>query len=324
VPQDGRMVTLIAVESLASDARLELRGLPQGVTASIPPLQRGVSVVPVLLSASGEAPLAGALCTLQAKDAKGQTVDAGFQHPVTMVRARNLTPFLGTQLDRLPVAVTKHSPFRVEVASPRVALIQGSPMRLGVRVLREPGYNQPVRVRLLYNPPAVTASQATIPAGKDSGALYLNARDNARIGTIPIAVVGQGAVAGGPFESSSELVELRVAAPLIRARIGTVRVTQGQKAQLVVEFTKGQGFSGSCRLQLINLPRGITASSPEIAGDTRKVLVDLTLDKRAPPGRHRNFRIRLQIPTKDGPVLHEYRGGEIRVDRAKQETKKEL
>jgi len=317
VPQGGRMTTLISTRDLRSHGLLELLGLPEGVTATVPGLQRGVNVVPVLLAASNDAPLAGALCPLTAKNAKGQGIDAGFKQPVTLVRARNNTPFLSTLVERLPVAVTKRSPFRVELTAPKVALVRGSPMRLQVRVLRAKGYTQRVRLRLLYNPPGVTANQTNVAAGKDRGYLYLNARGNARIGSVPIAVVGLGNVAGGSFESSSLLVNLRVAAPLIQAKIGRVRATQGQKAQLAVEFTKAKGFAGSCRLQLVNLPKGITASTPEIGPDTKKVMVDLALDRRAPPGRHRNFRLRLQVPSKNGPMLHEYRGGEIRVDRAK-------
>ena len=42
----------------------------------------------------------------------------------------------------------------------------------------------------------------------------------------------------------------------------------------------------------------------------------MRLGTKAPPGRHRNFRLRLHIPTESGTILHEYGGGEIRVDPA--------
>ena len=91
---------------------------------------------------------------------------------------------------------------------------------------------------------------------------------------------------------------------------------QGQKVKLAIQFTKQQGFAGSCRAQLVNLPRGITASSPEIQANTKSVTLDVTLGPKATLGRHRNLRLRLQVPTAGGAMLHEFRGGEIRVDRA--------
>jgi len=315
VPEGGRMATRVAASGLPLGSRLEIVGLPEGVTATSGVLQRGSGFIPVLFEAKPGAKLAGSLCTVDAFRPKSKTpVPAHFRMSVPLVRVRNNQTYLANLEEWLPVAVAKPRPFEIELVPPKVPVIRGAPLRLEVHVKRKKGFKNPVRVRLLYNPPGIGAGQVNITG--DKGYLPINASGSAPISKWKVAVVGRVYARGSFTEASSKLVDLEIQAPWVTARLGRARAEQGQKTEMTVTLTKKRSFKGKVKAELLNLPTGAKTVFPEIDENTKSIKFPITLAKNARPGRHRSVYLRLRMPgDHGGEVWHYFRGGELRIDK---------
>lgn len=314
VPAGGRMAVRISTRGAAPGTELSFRNLPPGVTARSGTLQRGSNLVPVVFEAATDAGLASRRLDILARLAEQKEPRlTRYLQVAALVRVRNQQLYLWTLEETLPLAVTKESPFRLEVEPPEVPLIRGSPLRLKVRVHRDAGFNAPIRVRMLYNPPGVGAGQVTVP--KNEGHLSLSANGNAPVRTWQCAVVGRYYANRTFREASSAMFALRVEEPWMTARLGKARAEQGQAVQLAVDLKKAKDFGGKVRAELLNLPPGATATSPIVDQETDRVTFDLKLAQNARPGRYRNLVLRLRMPSEQGDVVHHYRGGELRIDR---------
>jgi hypothetical protein len=186
---------------------------------------------------------------------------------------------------------------------------------LEVAVERDEGFDATVSLRMLWNPPGVSAGTANVPKNESSAALSLSARSNAPTRTWPITVVGTARVGGVTRAVSSAIVPLEVSAPWVEATIGRVRVEQGGSAELEIALARKRDFEGQYTVEIARLPRGVTAEFPTVGPEATAAVVPLKVDPNASPGRHRSQYLRLRVPTPAGEVLHYVRGGEIRIDR---------
>ena len=100
--------------------KVDLLGLPEGVTASSPVIPAGQAQMPIIIQATPEAALA--------KRARGcaRSPSGGGQHAerragagIRLVQGNNDTTFFGRMVDRLALAVSEPAPFSVEIVPPR-------------------------------------------------------------------------------------------------------------------------------------------------------------------------------------------------------------
>jgi Quinohemoprotein amine dehydrogenase, alpha subunit domain III len=319
VPKGGRDAVMIATTNLDQNAGVQLSfaGLPKGVKAHVPVFAKGVKSVPVVFEATADAPHSGNLIRIVATATKKKLDLSGVRHyqQVDIVQARNRRRYLTTEIERLPVAVCKKSPFTLELAPIKVPLCRNSPLQIPFAIKRVKGYKQSVRVRMLYNPPGISSNQITIAAGKTKGVLNLYANSGARIGIHKIVLVGMGSVLGAQVASSSSIRDLEVSAPWMTASIGTVRTDPGKEITLPITFRAPKKFSGKIEAQWVGLPRGVVCPTPNLLRETPKLALAVKIAANAPPGRHRGFRLRLKIQTAGGWVVQDFRSGEIRIDR---------
>ncbi len=85
------------------------------------------------------------------------------------------------------------SPFDIEIVQPQVPIVRDGSMALKVIAHRKEGYNEPIAVYLLNNPPGIGSSGAiSIPAEQSEGIIPLTANSSPAVGTWPIVVVGPG------------------------------------------------------------------------------------------------------------------------------------
>ncbi len=216
---------------------------------------------------------------------------------------------------RIPVAVTDPCPFDIELVQPTVPIIRGSSLGVKVNIKRSKGFKGTVYARFLWNPPGVSSGTLTIAGSKSEGRLNISARSSASLQTWKMTLAAWTTVGRVTRRINSQLIDLEVSAPWIEASIGKVRGEQGQKLALEVVFTKKRDFEGECKAELLRLPKGISTEFPMVGASTSKVAFDLDVDKKAPPGRHRGYYLRLMVPSPGGPVRHYFRGGEVRVDK---------
>lgn len=318
LPQGGRIGGVLQLSNADREAGLELlaQGLPAGVGATFAPPGKGLNQLPFVLDAAADAPLAGAMLGFAARSADAAAPrDAGYLQEIALVSVRNDQPLVTASLRALPVAVVAPMPFALELVPPTVPLVRGAPLGLQVKVRRQPGHKERIRVRALWTPPGVSAGQCTLDAGQDEAVLPLSANDGARLGSHPLIAVATVYRRGGRRELGSAPVSLQVDEPWLRVTAGSARTEPGTPVELRLAVAAKRPLPHGCRLRLLSLPRGVEADELQLPGDADAAAFALRVAADAPPGRHRGVLVEARIATDGGDVTCRFAAGELRIDR---------
>jgi hypothetical protein len=188
-------------------------------------------------------------------------------------------------------------------------------MRLEISAEREHGFDEPIEVQMIWNPPGVSSQpEATIPKGATNVFYQLNAGGGAEVRSWNIAVLGHATVAGGQMFVSSQLADLAVAAPLLSGKIETLWVNPGKPGKLTVNLQRAKPFEGKATIRLCGLPEKVTAPERTITKDDEEVVFDITVDTNCPAGSYRNLFCAVDVPEAGGTIPHTIaQGGILRV-----------
>lgn len=318
VPQGGRHAVLTAAsrKDFRGPLKFAIDDLPAGVTAETPDMPGNVSTIPLLLNAAADAAHAGAMATLTARHTdEKQKISGGLDQDVITVFGDNRTPYATHRLTRLPVAVVEKSPFAIEIVQPKVPVVRNGSMKLKVRCTRDKGFDGPIGLRMLWNPPGVGSGKATISKGADEAIIHLNANGRAAIGKWPIAVIGSAGVAGDTVEVSTQLATLEISDVWLVFKLNRTRVDIGHKTEMTINVEKKRDFAGAARLELLGLPRNVTTQPIEITQDTGEVKFAIQTAKDSPPGRHGALFVRATITANGEPVVHNSGRGQLMIDK---------
>ena len=319
VPRGSRNAMMISTTNLDRQAgtQLSIPNLPAGVQATIPPFAKGAVSVPVVFTVAAQTKTQSSLLVVDAKaSVKGRKVEnEQFQQSVVIVESRNRSRYLSSEINKLPLAVTKASPFSISVPKVPVPLIRNSSISIPVDIQWAKDFKGSARIRMLYNPPGITAGQIEVKPGQKRVNLSIYANGSVATDVHKIVLVAMGSVEGANISSSSEIVDLEVNRPWIEASVSKTRSTPGTNVNLDIQITRPKKHSGKIEAQWIGVPRDIDCGAVTIQADTSKLTIPVKIGPKAPPGRHRGFRLRIKLHTDKGVVTHDFRSGEIRVDR---------
>jgi hypothetical protein len=272
-----------------------------------------VEAVPVVFEATADAPLGCKLLDLTAAgtNASGQ-VTGQFRQDVELVLGPNNTSYYGTTVDKLCVAVTKAAPFKLRILEPQVPLVQAGSMRLQVVAERDPGFDEPIKLEMVWSPPGVSAlPDATIGKGETNGFYPLNANGNAETRAWKISVLGHAAVDGGSLYVSSQPAKFEVATPFLIGKIETLSLNPGKSGKLTVKLQQSKPFEGKAKIRLAGLPEKVTTAEQEITADDREVIFDLVVDPKCPTGSHKNLFCALDVRQNGEVIPHTIAAGGI-------------
>lgn len=298
----------------AAKRSIVIDDLPKGVTAEIGPISEATNLVPVLLRAAAD--YAGGAFLASPKlilEKGGEKTVVPLTQDVTTVEVENRRIYAQTRLDRLPIAVGDPAPFSISVATPKVPLVKGSRIELSIDITREAAKETGMTMRVLWLPPGITASNSRVDRTQTSVTLTLNAEAGATEGEwlIPITAVADGqnqrSIAGA-------FLPIKVTAPLVVAKLGKSRVEIGGTAEMPLSIDVKTPFSGTIVPEVVGLPRGVSLEPTTIDRSTTSTTLRFKVAADADPAFARNLLLRLAVPTADGPILHESRSGEIRID----------
>lgn len=327
VPQGNRYATLISAkrENFNGELRFGAEPLPPGLTLAAETLPRQAEAEPLLFEAAPGAPVGGRLVDLTATGTNGGgRVTGHFRQNADLVEGPNNTTYYSTSVDELYVAVVREAPFQLHIVEPKAPLVQGGTLELQITAQRLPGFDEPIEVTMVWNPPGVASqTEATIPKGATNVICQLSAADTAESRAWKIAVTGHAPVNGGEVYVSSQLAPLEVAAPFLAGKIQTLAVNPGKAATLVVDLQQLRPFAGNAKIRLSGLPERVTAREQEITKDDPKATFPLTVDANCAAGSFRNLFCTVEI-TQDGETIAQNlaAGGILRVVPAKRETLK--
>ncbi|MSU66960.1 MAG: peptidase [Opitutia bacterium] len=329
VPRGNRFAVLLNLnrDTFNGDLAVTFDGLPAGITALADTVPGSLSAVPVVFDAATDAPIAGTLLTpaAQAVDAtatNGKDVVSRFRHTVDWVRIQNDIGYSRSEVGQIAAAVVEAVPFTVRIVEPKVPLVQSGEAAWKIIADRQEGFDEPITVKMLWNPPGVTSPpDLVIPKGASSVDYKLNASNKAEVRKWKTAVIATATVKGGSAHISSQLAELEIAAPFLAGKIDLTKVERGQTAKLVCKLEQKNPFAGTAVARLVGLPANTTASDVEITQDSTAATFEIVTTDKSPLGSHKNIFCSVTL-TRDGePITHLIaQGSVLRIDAARPKT----
>jgi hypothetical protein len=330
VPRGNRFATLIAAKraNFASELVFQAPALPPGVTLQSDAMAKNVEQMPLVFEAAPDAAIGGRLLDLTATGTNGtQEVRGEFHQNIEWVQGPpNNASYYATSLDKLCVAVTKEAPFHLQIVEPKVPLVQAGSMKLEVVAERAPGFDEPIELQMVWNPPGVSSeSETTIPKGATNVFYRLNAGGGAETRVWKIAVLGHANVegpgsagvspaSGGPLYVSSQLARLEVSTPFLTGKMETLWLSPGKSGKLTVNLKQEKPFEGKATIRLCGLPEKISCPEREITKDDQEVAFDVTADPACSQGSFKNLFCNIDVKDQGEVVPHNIaQGGILRV-----------
>ncbi|MEO0474349.1 MAG: PPC domain-containing protein [Planctomycetota bacterium] len=324
VPQGNRTAALVTVQRtrVGGDLSTEIPGLPAGVTYTGHSSAQQGNLMPVVFEATPEAPLGAVLADIQAvsqpKPDSAEQLRGGFSQVTPLVMANpNRTEYYKTTINRMPVAVTEPAQFKIDVIQPKSPLVHGGKKKLQVRVTRNEGYEEQVRMYMLYRPPGIGAPGSIALNKTDTEGVYeIDANTGAPARDWPMVVVGNANQKGGPVWASSQLFTVTVEPPFVVGTIDGGKCEQGQTTQIVVNLEHPREWQGEGELKLLGLPANTTAEPVKIKPGQETAAFQVKVGADTPVRSYKTLMCELVIQVNGEPVIHRFgQGGRLRIDR---------
>lgn len=320
VPIGGQtaMMVTAARDGYGGEIRLELQDLPAGVTATPFPLPAGRPEVPVLLTAAADATHNAALFEIigRGDDNHADLVGSLKQHH-NLVLGQNRREMWGYETDRAAMAVTDAAPFSIELLQPSTPLVRQGSKNLKVRIDRAEGFDKPVRLRTLYNPPGIGVNNSLqIAADQTEVEIPITANDGAGIADWPMILVASYDSGKGAAEIATPPITLAVQDVLFKYSFPKAAVQQGQDASIAIGVEITRSLPGETEIELAGLPNGVTSPAPKqkVTPESTSVTFPLTVAADAKVGNHKTLVCIARVTVGDETMVQTTGTGELRVD----------
>jgi hypothetical protein len=328
VPRGNRYATLLRVKrtDIGGDVLIDPKGLPVGVTVVADKIDKSQDSLPMIFEAKADAPVAQRTFELLPKQADGkppQNLLAGVDHRVDVAENGNQRAYYSVDESTLPIAVTDEVPVMINLAQPKVPILQNGEMNLKVSVARKagadgkPAFNGAVAVQLLFSPPGIgNPAVINIPEGQNEGTVTISANGNAPLQTWKTCIIGTLDFGKGGTWISTGMIDLEVAAPYVAGSIQRTYIDQGSEGNLTVKLDQKLAFDGKATITLLGLPEGVTSDPREITKDDKEVKFVLKATPAAQVGQHKTVIARFTLVKNGEPMISTIAGGGIlRVDK---------
>ena len=315
VPQGGRFAAIMSVKKdfVSTGVALDHGPLPDGICMTASVMSKSVAEMPVVFDADDDAPLASSLVDIsasihdpnakpEAQDSNATTLESRFEMPaVWSLGIPNNTPYHTCNVDRLAVGVIKRLPFSIDCVPMKAPLVRNGSAKVKVIIRRDEGFKEVIRLQFPYRPPGLGTNHQ-LDAGRDKTEFEypINANGGAALGKWPFYVIAHSNVEG-PAWTSSQLCELEIAEPFVKAEAD--RVVGGRAQKLLAKVTLEQlvAFEGTARAKLRSLPPHTQVNGPlEFDSKTESLTFEITTTDKTPFGRHGGLFVEVEIPSGGG------------------------
>jgi len=320
VARGNRFATVINAtrSNCTGDLTISAGNLPVGVTLSAETMPGNINSFPIVFEAAADAPIAGTLADLNVALADPKFQVAGsFFHKLDLVVGRpNNTVYYQSEVQKLAVAVVEEIPFSIEIEKPSVPLVQNGTLSLKVKATRKEGFDAPITVRMLWNPPGI-GSQPTMKIDKGKSEIYytINANAGAETREWKLAMMAESDAGQGQILAATALTPITVAPPYVSTKIEMAAVEQGKPGVVLCTLENLKPFEGSAKVQLYGLPAKTTTVEQEITKETTEIRFPITTADDSPKGQHKNLFCHIEIPEAGTTIPHNTgHGGVLRID----------
>jgi hypothetical protein len=320
VPRGNRFAVLLNInrDGFNGDVDVAWNGLPAGISSVADSVPGSVSAVPVVFEAAADAPIAGNLLTPIAKslDPKSPTVTSRYRHAVDWVRIQNDTVYVRSEVNRIAAAVVEEVPFKVRIVEPKVPIVQNGEMNLQVVAERAEGFDEPITLKMLWNPPGMSSlPEMVIPKGSDAITYKLNATAKAEARKWKTAVIAGASVKGAVTYVSSQLAEIEIAPTFLIGKMELTKIERGQTGRMVCTLEQKTPFEGTAIAKLVGLPDKATAKEVEITKDSREIVFEVVTTDKTPTGITKNVFCNVVVTQSGEPISHVIASGSVlRID----------
>jgi hypothetical protein len=333
VPRGGRWTVRLSLfagqgSGIKGPFDLAVEGLPAGVKLVSPRVPAMQSVWPLAFVADADAPLTASIIRITGRPADGgEPFETVNQQNLLRVRYSHY-PWRSIRVDRFVAAVTEPAGFAVEMEAPKQPLMRGSELTIPVRIVRQPGFDEPLEMQCEIAPAGVAASPAElIPSGETMAKLTLSADAGAKLGKSPLYVMvtttqprsgGAGDTARGDerVRVSSEVIPLEVADPFVSLSTEPQSVRRGERVKYRWAVKQLRPFDGQASVRMVGLPVGVTAVGPQPTIDrtSQEVAVELEATDDALLGLVSELTCDVVFNVNGGDVSLRTGSGRLRID----------
>lgn len=308
----------------SGDLEFAMEGFPSGITMQAVPVPRDQTTWPVVFEARADAPIAGKLANLAVRttaDAKTQA-KGGIWQNYDLVQDGNNGVYYQTWTDKIAVAVVDELPFKISLEPVKAPLVQSGSLDVKILVERKEGFDEPIRVINLYNPPGTGSTpDITIPKGEKSAFYSLNANGNATTKTWKIAFLGSATVSGGTAYASTQLADLEVAPAFVMGKLTQTNTIVGTPVKFTCSLDQKTPFEGRAEVKLMGLPAGATAEPKSITKDDKEIVFDVNVATNAVKGMHRTVFVAMNMKLNGQQITQSFAsGGALRIDPVRQQV----
>jgi hypothetical protein len=312
------------VPSEITDLEFAMENFPSGIVMHASPIPRDQTSWPVVFEARADAPIGGKLSNLALrtpKDAKLQLKGDTWQN-YDLVQNGNDGIYYQTWTDKLAVAVVDELPFKISVEPLKAPLVQSGSLDVKIVAERKSGFDEPIRVINLYNPPGTGSTpDITIPKGEKAAVYTLNANGNASVKQWKVAFLGSATVEGGTAYASTQLADLEVAPAFVSGKLAQTNTVVGNPVKFICSLDQKTPFEGRAEVKLMGLPAGVTAESKSITKDDKEVVFDVNAATNAVKGMHRTVFVAMNLKLNGQQVTQTFAsGGSLRIDPPRQQV----
>lgn len=315
----GAMMVQATRSSFGEEIAIALEGLPEGVTAQTYPMPKGRVEVPVVLTATKDAKHTGAFFDVIGTGKLGdREITADLEQYQKLVLGRNRRVMLDHWTPRAAMAVCDAMPFSIELVQPKTPLLRRGSKNLVVRIKRDEGFDAPVYLKTLYNPPGVSINNSRkIDKGKNEVSIPITANKNAGMATWPMIMQVSYGTKYGTQTVATPPIMLEVENAVFDYSFPRSAAETGQEMAITFGMEKIRDVEGEIEVEVVGLPNGVTCDEPiqKVTLESTAVSFPLKIAKDAKTGKHRTINVKTRI-VRDGETMVQTDGtGELRVDK---------
>ena len=321
IPRGSRHAIQVHVDRInaGGDIAWECPNLPPGVKLESEGIPGAVAEHIMILSAAADAPLSTGLLQMkpQLADPKAAPVPGKWMNNIEFVQGEpNQTPYVVSRPTMFPVAVVEELPYTLEIPAPTVPLVQSGSMNLKVKAARKEGFKAAITLRMLWNPPGVSApGTVAIPEGQNEVDYPLTCNSDAPPNTWKIAVRGETDAGSGAIYTSSSLTPITIAPPYLTMKMEMASAEQGKPAELFCKLEVAKKWEGKAKVSVFGLPAKTSTTEIEISAEDKEVRFPVTTLPESPTGKHQNLFCQAIIMENGVPIPHTIgQGGVLRID----------
>ena len=141
--------------------------------------------------------------------------------------------------DQAAMAVCEKMPFEVELVQPKTPILRRGSKELLVRIKRDEGFDSPVYIKTLYNPPGVAVNNSRkIDKGQTEVGVPVTANGSAAIGTWPIVMQVSYGTKRGTATFATSPIMLDIEEPVFNYAFPRAAAETGQEMGLTIAVEK--------------------------------------------------------------------------------------